>query len=263
MNSLEMSFNVSISNRQVDTIRYTMLRLYRQPLAPHQLEAVKNKCGSDSIILQLYSHSGTIGNLSTFSLRAVHPLSVSNLAEEEWVEFLNLTRMYKDIIDSQLDSTQGNVTSKNVHFRLAVRAPCSSITPTELGFVTATSKQKPQLVEYAENALQKEMIFSRVVSLLATADFQNSRSKRQAKVEMDDGVMGSGNFLPEPHNNSSDAMTQSDESAPPTMLHPLPTNYKHIGCKLYHYEVCLFKQPFANCSGQDLRRHDYRLKANC
>lgn len=244
-NSMEISFNLSFSNRQVDTVRYAMLRLYRQPLTPHQLKTVKSKCGSDvdlsNISLQLFSQSGTIGNLSTFSLRAVHPLLVSDLAEEKWVEFLNLTRIFKDIVDSE-----DNVTSKSVHLRLAVHAPCSSITPTELGFVFATSKQKPQLVEFAENALQKEVLFSNVVTLFATANLHSHRSKRQAEVGTEVNAAkletevnaGSGDILPEPPTNGSSAVkAQSKESTPPRVLSPLPLNYKVISCQLYHFEV--------------------------
>ena len=209
-NTLEISFNISISTRHVDIIRFAMLRLYRQSLTPNQLEIVKRKCGSDfdlsNVTLQIYSRSGTIGNLSTFSLRAVHSLYGSDLAEEEWVEFMNLTRMYKDLVDSVHNSPHRNIT-----FRLAVRAPCSSITPTELGFVFTTSKQKPQLVEFAENALQKEMTFSQVLSLSNPTDSQSHLSKRQA---------------------SDDSGGNSSR-----MLATLPNHLEFFRCQLFSFQV--------------------------
>ena len=223
-NSLEILFNISVSSRE-GTIRYAMLRLHRQPLTPHQLEALQTKCGDDvdlsSSTLQLYSLSGTVGNVSTFSLRKVHSLHGSNFSEEEWVEFTNMTRMYKDFVDSLHILAQDDGTSRiPVTLRLAVDSACSSISPTELGFTPTTFKQKPQLVKFSENDLQKQLLFSRVGSLLATTritEGQRQRSKRQAACSNYTGISGS--------------------TSPTPALEDVSSCYNVTPCRLYNYEV--------------------------
>ena len=222
-NSVEIKFNISLFNRQVEKVHYSMLRLYRRPLTKEQLRSVKEKCGGDhltNVTLQLYSHSGSINSLQQYSLRAIQPLQVAGLGEESWVEFVNLTQMFASFVRNYQGST-----SRQVKLRLAVQ--CSSISPSELGLVFDSAKHKPQLVEFTENDLQKEMILPTAMNVLARSQLQHDRSKRDTSTS-EEAAPEQTTTATSPSNNSASVQA---------ILEPLPTNYKSRSCNLYKYTV--------------------------
>ncbi len=224
-NSVEIIFNVSLANREVQTIHYSMLRLYKQSLNKAQMSMVKEKCGNGRaghINLQLYSpyDHPTSSGMAQYSLCASQSLSMAKLRTTDWIEFRNLTNTFKSLVNV---SVTNNSSSRLVSMRLAVQ--CPSVRPQDLGFKYTSAQERPQLVEFTENNMQKEMIFPKAMGLLAASQLQQDRRhKRDASNEEPVGTSP-------PTTDEPEAQIQT--------LPTMPANFKSLKCTLYHYEVSI------------------------
>jgi len=223
---------VSLENRGLQKVHYSMLRLYRHALNKVQIKMVKDKCGADhstNVNLQLYSRSGyNSKGTPLYVLQASKPLQFAKLGKGGWFEFMNLTKLFKSFVHASSNSTG----SRLVDLRLAVQ--CSSVGPVGLGFKFELARERPQLVEFTENEMQKEMIFPKTMSLLASSQLQEEQQQQQRHRR---AVLASSEVMSDeptsaPGNDSEMAQTQG--------LPTLPSNYDSIKCTLYHHEVSLF-----------------------
>ena len=209
-NSMAISFQISFTYSQTDLARYSMLRVYRNPLSADQILSLQQKCNNFSNVnLQLYTQTSVKNGIPVFSLRAVQSLSESDFTRGEWIEFFNLTKMYKSTIQSiQRELNEAHLTEL-LQMRLTLSGPCPDLSPSELGF-TSTSEHRAQLLGMVENSMQKELIFSRVVRAIV-----EERARR------DTIDSGSGS---ESSQESADITTSSTQSS--------INNYLHTKCRL-------------------------------
>lgn len=227
-NSLAISFNVSLPAGRQDIIRYAMLRIYREPAAWDLLE---HNCSNVSdLSLQLYTQMSTEGGNPVFSLRGVQPLSQADFEEGEWVEFLNLTSMYKSLIESSVRDEGVAV----LHARLTVGSPtCSSLSPSDLG-VVSIGNHRAQLVGFEEVQKDSSGLLSHLVEHLA-------RIKRQAEEEGSSNEEGLDSLSTEapPSSNSATFEVPTEGPTLPFSNTPLdnPTNYRYSRCQLYNQHV--------------------------
>ena len=243
-NSLEISFNISLTPDQDEIIHYAMLRLYRQPLSFDQIAALQHRCSNlSSLTLQLYTQASTESSTPVFSVRSVQSLSEIDLTRGKWVEFLNLTRVYKSMIEPMYKKLSEEITDQVLHLRLTVGGPCSDLSPSDLGFISVL-EYKAQLIGLTENLIQKNLPFSRVMSLIAK---EQSRAKRQA----DEVQLGSGQPLVETEesrletldfteaSNESNIVTFTENDQPPTepTNEPPRMHYNSLRCTFFRYYV--------------------------
>lgn len=204
-----------------------MLRVYRKPV--EELALLRNRCSDLSeLSLQLYTQTSTEGEQQVFALRSVQSISQVNFTQGGWVEFLNLTSMYKSLIDNAREEL-GNATVV-LNTRLAVSTPlCSNLTPSALGFISV-AEHRAQLIGFEENPVERDISFSDMVSFIA-------RSRRSAGDEETTGDM---------LELSSEAPRRTTNSVPPTVSptqpsanEPLsdPSAYKYSRCRLYRHHV--------------------------
>ena len=209
-------------------MHYSMLRLYRHALSRVQIKVLKDKCGvdhSNDIVLQLYSQSGfSSKGIPQFQLRASKPLQLAKLGIGGWIEFRNLTTLFKSFVNISDNSTG----SRLVDLRLAVQ--CLSVNPASLGLLFGSARERPQLVEFTENEMQKEMIFPKSMTLLASSQLQEQQQQQRRKRS----VLTTAE---EPTAVSSVPPDNSSEIAQTQGLPTLPSNYDSIKCTLYHHEV--------------------------
>ena len=204
-----------------------MLRVHRRALEQDTLAALDCSNLSDTS-LQLYTQTGNEGGSPVFTFRAKQSLSEANFTSEDWIEFADLTELYRELIDSLHKRPIKSVRVTDVlNVRLAIASPsCPSLSPSDLGF-ESTSENGALLLGFEENFLQKDNLFSQVMSRIAMS---HSRSKRQATLE--------GTVL-ELHTETPDNDTELTQNTVP-MGAPLPEHvdeYPLSRCQLYHYEV--------------------------
>lgn len=212
-NSLAISFNVSGGQR--DVIRYAMLRVYREPV--DKLALLQENCSSLSeLSLQLYTQTSTEGENPIFSLRGVQSLSQANFTQGEWVEFLNLTNMYKSFMETvQEELEDGELATAVLNTRLTVNSPsCSSLSPSALGFVSV-AEYRAQLVGLGENLIENEVRFSDLIT----------RSRRNSDTD----------------ELSTEAPSNQTMNPGPTQPSSVPLNspgdYRYSRCQLYRHYV--------------------------
>ena len=201
-------------------VRYAMLRVYREKLSTERLSSLQQNCSDLSdVSLQLYSQTATEGDSPVFSLRGVQPLQ-DDLTQEEWVEFLDLTKMYKSLVEA-LNSR--DETLRVLHMRLRVSGPssCPDLHPSDLGIVAATDYEA-QLVAFEDNLIKEDFSFSHIMPVIAK---DNTRSRRQAEV----ASTGSGEApitpdIPDPTFPSIPALEN-------------PSDYRNSRCQLYKHDV--------------------------
>ena len=221
-NSLAISFNVSLTGGQGDIVRYAMLRVYREPV---ELALLQENCSNFS--LQLYTQTSTEGENSIFTLRGVQSLSQADFTQGEWVEFLNLTNVYRTLIETIQEGLEEGVLATGVlNTRLTVNSPsCSNLSPSSLGF-TSVAEHRAQLVGFEENSDESIIRFSDMMTFIARFRRDSDRSPRD---------------IPLSTGASSDT---TSTISPVTVSYPLPTlpaNFRREsrGCALYSYYVSL------------------------
>lgn len=202
--SLEISFNVSHTTGQMDIVRYALLRVYRRAVSPDQWTTLLHSCSNNmsDLKLQLYTQTSTRGEAALFSLRAVQSLSDTDFTREGWVEFLNITRLYRSLVDSMLNESGEMYSTRLLRTRLVLSGEggCSgNLSLQDLGFGSVSYEHRAQLVGLVESKLQKSFKFSRVV--LAVME-DKVRNRREATEE----TVGSG--------GDSDGLTIPDEPLP-------------------------------------------------
>lgn len=223
-NSLAISFNVSLTGGQSEVVRYAMLRVYRQPV--DRIALLQNNCSNISeFTLQLYTQTSTDGGNPVFSLRGVQSLSQVDFTQGEWVEFLNLTSMYKSLIESlQGELEPGEFATTVLNARLAVNSPsCSDLSPSALGFVSV-NEHRAQLVGFEENSIGEDLSFSDMMSIVA-------RSRRNVEGNTDNSGVTLTTVAP--------STTNQTTAEVPTANAPLnnPADYRYSRCRLYRHYV--------------------------
>lgn len=203
-------------------VRYAMLRVHRRPLPADQLAKLQKNCDNLSdAILQLYTQTSTKDGSAVLTLRATQPLSEADFSEEEWVEFFDLTDVYRDLVNSLHDRMK---ITDNLHVRLAVKSlSCPSLSPSDLGF-GSVSENRAQLVGFEENSVQNDLLFPKVISHFAKKQAQHARSRRQAGLAL-----------------VTEAPPKDGQATPvlPTGV-PTPPHTEHYvltRCQLYQHEV--------------------------
>jgi hypothetical protein len=195
-----------------------MLRVYREPV---ELTMLQDNCTDLSqLSLQLYTQTTMEGESSVYTLRGTQSLSQTNYTVGGWVEFLNLTSMYKSLIDSIHEELEdGAIATAVFNTRLTVNSPsCSNLSPSALGFVSLAD-HRAQLVGFEDNSIEDKVSFSDMMSLVA-------RSRRQAELAV---------LATEPPSNETMATINSE----PAQNLPLenPGDYELSRCQLYTYDV--------------------------
>lgn len=234
-NSLAISFNVSLTGGQGDIVRYAMLRVYREPV---ELALLQENCSNLSdLSLQLYTQTSMEGENPVFTLRGVQSLSQANFTQGEWVEFLNLTSVYRTLIETaQEDLEEGALATGVLNTRLTVNSPsCSHLSPSALGFVSI-AKHRAQLVGFEVNTIENRARFSDMMTLIAR--FRRSPDRSPRAIPLSTAA---------PSNRTSTTSTAIPAIPSPP---PLPSNPEDHGCRLYshHVSVCVMVGAMCNYS---------------
>lgn len=213
---------MSLTGGQRDVIRYAMLRVYRKPV--DNLALLQENCSNlSNLSLQLYTQTSTEGGNPVFSLRGVQSLSQANFTQGAWVEFLNLTTMYKSLIATiEEELEDGALATAVLNTRLTVNSPsCSSLSPSGLGFVSV-AEHRAQLVVFEENLIENEVRFSDVMSIIA-------RSRRNSEtVELSIEAPSNQTRNPEPTQPTNEPLNN-------------PGDYRYPRCQLYRHYVSKVK----------------------
>lgn len=206
--TLAISFNLTSSSEEEGDgiVKYAILRVYREPV-----ELASLNCSNLSdLTLQLYTQTSTKGGNPVFSLRGAQPLSPANFNQGGWVEFLNLTSMYKAMVESDT----------RLNTRLALSSPtCSGLSPSDLGFVSLES-YRAQLVGFEENPLFDAEEFPDIITA------RLKRDASESSVSIDDL-------------STDPSPTEAAASTHPTG-HPAlanPDSYRHQPCRLYSHNI--------------------------
>lgn len=211
-------------------IRYAILRVYRERLSAERLASLRQNCSDLSdVSLQLYSQTSTEGDSPVFSLRGVQPLG-DDLTRDEWVEFLDLTKMYRSLVEAissseeEADETQTRV----LHTRLEVSgsSSCPDLHPSDLGVVAVTDYEA-QLVAFEDNLVKEDFSFSHIMSVIAK---DLTRTRRQAEVVL----LGSG----EGEEVTPD-VPDEEPTVPSSATLENPADYRNKRCQLYRHNVSI------------------------
>ena len=183
-NSLAISFNVSQTWGHDGIIRYALLRVHREPVDVEMLAHLTQRCGSLSKFkLRLFTQIED--GSQAYKLVAAKPLPVANLTEGEWVEFWNITKLYAAMVKSiqkELGEDKTHMT-KVLRTRLQLKTPsCGPLSPSVLGF-SSVAEHKAQLVGVEETTIDKDLTFSKVMSMIARQQYLQKRSRRQVTEE--------------------------------------------------------------------------------
>lgn len=197
-----------------------MLRVYREPVDEFAL--LQNNCSDLSdLSVQLYTQTSAEGEQPVFSLRGVQSSDV-NLTQGGWVEFLNLTSMYKSLIETVLEELEdGALATAVLNTRLTVSSPsCANLTPSSLGFISV-AEYRAQLVGFEENLINNDRSFSDMMSSIA-------RSRRSAE-------------RPALATEAPSSGTNSENPTLSSASEPLsnPGDYEQRRCTLYRHHVSL------------------------
>lgn len=205
-----------------------MLRVYRERLSAERLASLQQNCSNlSNVSLQLYSQTSTEGDSPVFSLRGVQPLR-DNLTQDEWVEFLDLTKMYKSLVET-MNSEDGTQTiSRVLHTRLRVSgsSSCPDLHPSDFG-VVAVTEYEAQLVTFEDNLIKEDFSFSHIMSIIAK---DLTRSRRQAEAVL----VGSGEapvVTPD--------VPDEEPTVPSSATLENPAEYRNSRCQLYRHNVSL------------------------
>lgn len=142
-------------------------------------------------------------------------LSGSDFAVGEWVEFHNLTKLYKLLLET---AHKKEVRVLQTRFVVSSQS-CPGLSPSRLGF-GSVSENRTQFMGFEEDQDRDQFRFSRVMSLIAKA---HVRSRRQVT------------YL----NSVTEAPTTASTPSPLSTSTPLanPEDYNQRRCQLYHHEI--------------------------
>lgn len=234
-NSVAISFNISSnpSESSDPDIRYALLRVYRKPLSSDQLALLEEKCSNLSITnLQLYTQISATESHAVYALRAVQSLSPLNstFSTGEWVEFLNLTSIYKQFVAS-IEKTPNKTSTATFHIRLSVGGSCASVSPSDLGF-ESVSEYRAQLIGIARETTDKDIDFSKIMSYLAHNQPRTRRQTSNSTAREQFNRLATA--APPP---GSPTLATEQSTVPPPSSLPSVQNISRGRCALYHYYV--------------------------
>ncbi len=161
--TVAFSFNSSAFSN--DNVHTAFVRIHRHPVSLEEVESLN--CDQSDLKMQLYlAQSELDDNKQMLIFERSIKLSSTNLANDEWLNFQNITSLLEEAIS----------TNSPMKLRLAMGGDCAGISPTQFG---VSLDQYPELIAYC-NSEEENSVLPALVS-------EYQRKRRQTTLNSGSG----------------------------------------------------------------------------
>ena len=219
---------MSLIGKSKEDTRYAYIRVPKRALSSTELQNIKDRCDvAGGLRLQLFvTVNTTDSSEDVVTLETVAELSGSDVDQEKWVDFADVTHRFGEWLHDSATATEFEV----VHTRVIVgRGRCyNKLTPSDLG-IGDSIKSSPYIVVFSKSDDSEEAIIKAGLAELA-AEATANRNRRQIETAP-----------------TTSTTRQSHENTTDTLPTYNITQYASP-CRLYTHSVSLYLSVLIVCA---------------